>query len=631
MSTHLPFDSKSDAMTYSEESELDRSKLLKKFSIILGSIAVFLSLIPFLIALTATPSGHLLLGYPYNADDHMVYAAWIKQSMDGRFFFDNRFTIINQPGQTIHLYYWILGKIANFTGILVATTIARAGFSFLFVFQLGGYIRRHKMSVFSSKVAMTVAVFGMGVGFLVWENFGRIIKNGLLGPIFQSRLPIDVWQPEAFVFSSMLTNGLFMASLCLMLFLMNCVLDLQTSSSKVIPGSLAMLTLMNIHSYDVMSLALVWGIFLCSMVVNKKMTSAWVVRVICMSIGVIPAALWFIHVLQIDPVFQARAATPTYTAGFRAVIGGLIFLIVLAMIGLWKSSLEKKTSKPAIACASALLLSGFIFGSVAENYWMNWLSWIVCLIAGFAIVCQLMDPIDDAKNMSIAWAFGSMIAIYAPVLFQRKMAAGMSIPWAILAAIGITMLLTRKGRGERNMVMAITVFGLCLGSIMWLKRDLNFVANNTSSTGTLPISLGRDNADILQILGDLPDNTAFAIAPFGALNQKPNGEFGAPFLSDLNPVISGLAGMHTLAGHWSETPNYAKMRTIQNQLLLNEVDFDDTIAKLNPRFGVVYVITPSDPNLGGVKWRDFRSGYFSDRSERLYSGQSLSLFRVTLK
>ena len=82
------------------------------------------------------------LGYQYNTDDHMVYSAWMRQAMDGRFFFDNRFTLDAQPGLTVHVYFFVLGLIAKFLGIATTVTIARALLSGLFVWLAGGLKNR---------------------------------------------------------------------------------------------------------------------------------------------------------------------------------------------------------------------------------------------------------------------------------------------------------------------------------------------------------------------------------------------------------------------------------------------------------------------------------------------------------
>src|ERR1022692_4113879 len=70
-----------------------------------------------LLAYMLAPAGTVFLGYPGNTDDHMVYAAWMRQAMAGHFLFDNRFATDAQPGLTIHVYFFLLGQLARVTGI----------------------------------------------------------------------------------------------------------------------------------------------------------------------------------------------------------------------------------------------------------------------------------------------------------------------------------------------------------------------------------------------------------------------------------------------------------------------------------------------------------------------------------
>src|SRR5665213_3528558 len=85
----------------------------RKFVWRLALVAVFLAVAPAILAVLTAPAGSSYVGYQYNTDDHMVYAAWMRQAMDGHFFFDNRFTTQAQPGLTVHVYFFLLGLIAK--------------------------------------------------------------------------------------------------------------------------------------------------------------------------------------------------------------------------------------------------------------------------------------------------------------------------------------------------------------------------------------------------------------------------------------------------------------------------------------------------------------------------------------
>src|SRR5690606_23444982 len=129
----------------------------------------------------------------------------------------------------------------------------------------------------------------------------------------------DVWQPEAFVFPSMLTNALFMASLCLILGVFLSFLDAKQSWKPVLPGFICMALLMNIHSYDVLLVALVMVGCLAMQLARRDADWKWIARAGVIGLGAVPPALWFMHVLRNDSVFQERAATPTFSPNFKVL------------------------------------------------------------------------------------------------------------------------------------------------------------------------------------------------------------------------------------------------------------------------------------------------------------------------
>src|SRR5208283_2047490 len=58
-------------------------------------------------------------------------------------------------------------------------------------------------------------------------------------------------------------------------------------------------------------------------------------------------------------------------------------------------------------------------------------------------------------------------------------------------------------------------------------------------------------------------SAAFAASPdHPSGSQEDGSETTAPVIPDLNPVASGLTGVYTFAGHWSETPDYPKRRAV---------------------------------------------------------------------
>lgn len=552
----------------------------KRFALILSVIAAALSLLPFLYGILQQPPGSQYVGFQFNTDDHMVYSAWLRQGMDGRLLMDNRFAVDPQPGLTIHLLFFFLGLFAKLVGIPWACALAKAFFSGLAVWLLYRLVSRFSENGYFIKLAMLTTVFGAGLGYAVWHTFGSAVVrpgNPLLGGFLLSKLPSDVWQPEGFVFPSMLTNALFMASLCLILGVIHAVLASRESWKPVAWGAVCFGLLMNIHSYDVLLIFLVLATFALMLFVQGQLAGKWALRVFVIGLGAVPAALWFMHVLQNDPVFQARAATETYTQNFRQTFVGYLPLIGLALVALFKGDAEEEESSSVRRKAGfALLGIGLIVLLAAagdhlkDEYWMGWPAFAVTLAAA-AAACALLSSKKPVWNLMVAWAVIGLIAPYFPALFQRKLGMALSVPWGILAGYGLYLLLKDRDKGLRIVLGSLAIVGVCASSVLWLQREMLYIRNNVSRTTLQPVYLTPDAQQILRILNEdkSPRKVVLAMPGMYLSGERPD-EFGVVYVPDLNPIFSGFAGAYTYAGHWSETPDYFSRRNRATAFFLRQ-------------------------------------------------------------
>lgn len=556
----------------SEQRELFEGRYVRWFAL----FAACVSLLPFVYAVLVSPPGSHYVGYQYNTDDHMVYAAWMRQAMDGHFLFDNRFAVDQQPGLSVNIYFFLLGLLAKVITIPVATALARAGFSALFIFLMARLLRKVPIDVYTTKLAITLTALGAGIGFLVWHNFGQLIikpEAQMFSGIMGGRLPTDVWQPEGYVLPSMLTNSLFMVSLCLIITIFLGIIEAKDSWKPVFGSALAMGALMNIHSYDALMIAFVMAGFLVAAIVRKQATPIWVLRAAIIGAGAVLPALWFLHVLELDPVFQARASTPTFAPNFRQVVFGYLPMIGLAFVGLVRgggtpgSPVPKKQILGA-GLLGVMILAAFVLAGNQDpnSYWMSMGVW--SLVIASAIICVALLARDEPVwNLFVAWAAIGIFAPYFPALFERKLAMGLSIPWAVLAAIGLGVIVARRDRGSRNLATILGIVVVCGSSILWVIRETNLAKNNVSSTTFHAVYLSSDAQRIVNYLQDYSSKHAVVIAMPGVKNpvvdQSGNEVpdlFETPYVPDLNPILSGLSGVYTYAGHWSETPEYGKRR-----------------------------------------------------------------------
>jgi len=591
----------------------ERDDQIRKFSLILGLVLVAMVSLPNLLALGLGISGSSYLGSVFNSDDHMVYAAWIRQASEGAILFDNRFTTEPQPGQTFHLYFLVLGWVAKFIGVTAATTSARLIFSFTFVWMLGALLRRSTLSIYACKLSMIFAVFGGGLGFLVWHKFGRMIvspRTTGFSSVFGGLLPVDVWQPEVGVFSSALTNGLFMISLTLMVVVLVSAIDAQQSWKSVIPGAVALGILMNIHSYDVMLIGLILVGFLITIIAQKEFSGIWLGRIAAMCAGIIPGAYWFLHTLATDPVFQERAATPTFSPNFRALLLGIFPAWALMLVALRKLP-EGNPIAVSVFGAGTLGLA-FALSTVGDFFPMTWAGFAISVICA-GIVVWFGSRKCHFWNLMLAWAVFGILAPYAPVLFQRKLAAGLIIPFAILGALGLGELMKNMDRIQRNLLT--TVLGVTLGmsSVMWLQRDALLIRDDVSTTTVQPAFLSEEMSKIISIISNTriqdgdKDRAPNVVAVPGI--PSPTGEpdrYARPYFVDMNPIVSGLAGAYTYAGHWSETPKYAEKRSETMRILFTgQVSSQEQISWLGKN-KIDFVIAPNIKNYPDLPYRDLR-------------------------
>jgi arabinosyltransferase C len=385
---------------------------------------------------------------------------------------------------------------------------------------------------------------------------------------------------------------------------------------------------MNFHSYDVLLVTPLLIALLACQVLQKRVSWAWVGRVAAMGAGAVPPALWFWHVLRNDPVFQARAATETFSPNFRQMAAGLIFLVVLTAVSVFAPTATYRDMRRRVAMACGLA-AGFILWAAAgrhqEGYWISSFgAWLILFIVAVAVAVGLSTP-NPAKNLFLAWASVSLVGVYFPALFQRKLAMGIQIPWAVLGALGLALVIQRVDRNMRNLA---TVLGLVLvgaTSGLWLQRELLYLRWNVSNTTVHAPYISSDAARIVDYLSSQAGRKVVLAMPGIPAPLEAPDRFGTPIVPDLNPILTGLAGCVTYAGHWSETPNYVERRRRLTSLFLAtspESTVDGLLAETNAHYIVAPV--PEAFRVLPVPLRDLTA-----RGEVVVNGTQFRLIRLT--
>jgi arabinosyltransferase C len=348
---------------------------------------------------------------------------------------------------------------------------------------------------------------------------------------------------------------------------------------------------------------------------------------LCIVAGAIPAAVWFFYVLSRDPVFQARAQTLTYAPNFRQIFFGIVPLLVLALFGAWRS--ESKWRLPAFAAVLALL-GGLMVASAHHNpadYFMTGPVWAIAFAFALATV-GLLSKRDDAWNIAWSWAVVGLVAVYVPQLFQRKLAMGIVLPWSILAAYGLSALLKPLERSTRNLIATLSLCLMGGSALAWFLRETVFIRTNVGSTAYHAVYMSQDAANIFDRLNAEPGRKVVVAMP-GVPDQIALNDFRTPIITDLNPVLSGLTGAYSFAGHWSETPDYNRRRGLAMAVFLALTSPEKRAAILD-EIRPDFLIAPNPRSFPEITLGDQRIPLADLRQygDTVYDGNQLLLIRV---
>lgn len=243
--------------------------------------------------------------------------------------------------------------------------------------------------------------------------------------------------------------------------------------------------------------------------------------------------------------------------------------------------------------------------------------WLVAFAAVLAFLFFLKEE-HEGRALLWAWAAVAVVAIYFPGLFQRKLAMGMAVPWAILAGLGMAPFLRMLDRPRRLAALGVGAIACCMSSLLWLNRERELVERNVSSTTTHAPILDLGAARMLAELDKLPGRPvvlampgipgAVELRPEGSGEKQPDGrpwprDFVSPVLPDLNPMVAGLAGKVAYAGHWSETPDYDKRRGQAASVFLASTP-DSKVQEVLAATGAAYALAPKPAGFEGLPLRE---------------------------
>ena len=466
----------------------DESRSELKWVLAWAAAIVLLASIPYLWGIRVTAPGDHFLGLTHNIDDGAVYLSWMRQVADGHLTYINLFT--NEPvkAHQFNVLFLLMGAVAGITRLPL-----------IWVYQLFRVLLG---------VGLILAVWQFSKLFLESANERRLLiplvglsaEIGWLMPGLGAPTgPVDNWQPEAITFLSIYLNPLFLAALILMLgsfyFL---ILAQRTGSVRhAVYAGLSLLVLGNIHTYDVVTVACVWIVYLVVMSVAERRFPTRAISLSALA-GVIavPSIAYQLYLYRIDDIFHARANSPTPSPPIYSFLAGYGLILAGAVVGAALLLARRRTSpdSPLSTLHSPLLL--------------------VWSLIGFALP-------------------------YIPVAQQRKLVMGLHIPLCMLCAYALSNLMARLPRSVGHGLLLAFILFSTGSNVGFLSQDINLLSIERTVTIYSPYLSNSEMAAMRWLRNDA---------------ERRGAVFAPPTFALFTPALTGYRVYY---GHWSETPDYS--------------------------------------------------------------------------
>lgn len=465
-------------------------------------LAVFLLIVtlPYLWATAFTPPGFVYSGLLFSPDDQNAHLMWARQAAECHFFVQDLFTTehlaTGEKPLFNNLLTALIGGLAlpNNSLLIVSYHLVRllAGALGLWCFyHLAAQLTNDKNIRF---FATFLAAFSSGGGWLR-DILPFLSNRAWMDRPDNSNFPM---MPEGFAFPSLFIFPLNAAALTLLAFVYLCVLRAQGGAKRALGyGFGAAFLLSNIHTYDALPLGatlLLWALF--SGLTDKKTALAPLI----IASGTLPPLIYQIYVFKNSTEFQLKAITVTAPPPVLDVLLSYGPLLVLALYGAW------------------------------------------------------MLRQNQAARLLMLWAIVTLISIYAPVSFGRKMIEGFHLPLCFFAAVTIFELIKRRPVLQQRGLVVVCGLILCLSSVqlmLWCLADApKSIVPYRGNMPPLYLSVFDEQA-----LFDL--NTQYQKDK--TQNKSPAAVLSMSFIGNYIPQKTGY---HAYLGHWAETLDFNRKSSV---------------------------------------------------------------------
>jgi len=380
----------------------------RRWLLLVSSLVTALTLLPFAIcALAASAADVVFSGFLLNPVDGFTYLAKMRMGWEGNWLYHPPFTLERGPGALLFTFYFALGHLARILDIPLITMfhIARVVCNFALLWVAYGFIARATEAVNLRKLMWWLVALSSGIGWVV-QKFGLGYSYYELQAILHMN-----------TFYVMFIAPHLPLAAVIMLLMFAQALDSRRPSLR----AFVQLSVLSVLLAFILPFMLV---------------------VVYLALGATLGAIWWR-----DRSFPRSQLVSVFFAGL-ITLPVLVYtqLAIQADPTLLAYSTQNETLTPS---PLALLLA---FGLL-----------VPFLVPG---VRSALRRRSDWDFLLVAWIALVLVLLYVPYRFQWRFSAGLHIPIAILAALGLSQVV--RANWLRRIVvvaMALTPFYLLMTQI----------------------------------------------------------------------------------------------------------------------------------------------------------------------
>ncbi|MDP3770828.1 MAG: polyprenol monophosphomannose synthase, partial [bacterium] len=422
----------------------------RRFAVWLGVSLIILTSLPYLYGWLRTPPDHVYTGvHALASGDMAVYGSYIEQIRDGRWTFVDLFTSEWPQRSFLNIFWLPVGLIARIFRLptVLAFHVPRLLLIVPFILFLSRFVAaflRKPIAGFPIRVVRRTALlflaFSSGLGALIAEGITSILAGRWRSGY--DFWPMDLWVAESNTFLTLFQSPHFIASLWLLLFII--LAALHAAETKrwrwSIGGGVAALALFQFHPFHVPTIALVL-VFWTIVESATARRIRWDLAAHAAIVGIVsaPSVLYHLWLVATDFVTSARAnQNLAFTTDWWLVLMSYGFLVPLAISGVWviirasnHGARSLPPSHPPSRPPSHKATEGHGKSTEGRGEATD----------GRGAVAQDDTNARAAHRLLFVWLVATIILIYSPLTWQRRLTEGLHVVIVLVAIIGLFPLL----------------------------------------------------------------------------------------------------------------------------------------------------------------------------------------------